>query len=250
MKESISYENFKEILNKNDKHILGYIADVDRNLKKSHIYYACDNSDIFLETLNSDIDPMLYGDNHVTSKSEIYLFDSEESFLKSLGTKDSGEINNPFFKYRKIMKEPTLFKEVFLKELFLSLKLEMPEKLLGINLDKFNRALFDFGYDKACKFLQIHLIIFCGEYLNEIESNKGKWTVYTDSHFPLLNIPEFILPDGTSTRFSINHFLIKDLRNAFNKNKGNKIYIYNIENALSFNADWQKFKSRHQLKDK
>lgn len=248
MKKSIPYEEFKEILNKNDAHILGFITDVNRKLKKSHIYYAFDNLDVFIETSNSNVDLTLYGDNHVTNESEIYLFNSEESFLKSLNEKDLKEINTPYFKYRKIFKNPTLFREVFIKELFLNLKLEIPEKISETNLDEFNKALYNFGYDKAKNFLYIHLIIFCGEFLNEIENNKGRWATYTSSHYPLLNIPEFIMADNLSTKISINHFLGKDLIDAFDKNQGNNNYIYKIEDLFEFNSNWQKFRSHVIIK--
>jgi hypothetical protein len=248
MKEKILYEEFKEILNKNDDHILGFITDVNRKLKKSHIYYAFDDSDIFIETCNSNVDLTLYGDNHVTNESEIYVFNSEESFLESLNEKDLKEINNPYFKYRKFFKNPSFFREIFIKELFLNLKLEMPEKISETNLDEFNKALHNFGYEKAKKFLYIHLIIFCGEFLNEIENNKGRWTTGTNSHYPLLNIPEFIMANNLSTKISINHFLGKDLTEAFDKNQGNNTYIYKIEDLFEFNSDWQKFRSHLIIK--
>lgn len=248
MKKSIPYEEFKEILNKNDDHILGFITDVNRKSKKSHIYYAFDNADVFIETCNFNVDLDLYGDNHVTNESEIYVFNSEESFLESLNEKDFKEINNPYFKYRKVFKNPALFREIFIKELFFNLKLEIPEKISETNLAEFNKALYNFGYDKARSFLYIHLIIFCGEFLNEIKDNKGRWAAYTSSNYPLLNIPEFIMADNLSAKISINHFLGKDLIEAFDKNQGDKTYIYKIEDVLEFNSNWQKFRSHVVIK--
>ncbi|MCR4029610.1 MULTISPECIES: hypothetical protein [Flavobacterium] len=250
MKISIPYEEFKEILNKNDAHILGHIINVDLKQKKSHIYYAFDNLDVFIKTSNFNVDLTLYGDNHVTNESEIYLFNSEESFLESLNEKEVKEINTPYFKYRKIFKNPALFREVLVTELFLNLKLEMPNKISETNLDEFNKALYDFGYDNAKSFLYIHLIIFCGEFLNEIENNKGRWTSYTSSSYPLMSIPEFIMANNLSTKISINHFLGKDLIEAFDKNQANKTYIYKIENVFEFNTDWQKFRTHIAIKSK
>lgn len=248
MKDSISYETFKGILDQNGKHILGYIADVDRIAKTSRIYYASNTSDMFIETFNYEVNLSLYGDNHVTTTSKIYLFGSEESFLQSLNSKDFQEINNPNFKYRKILNDESLYKEIFLKELFDSLKLEIPEKLSQVNLEKFNKQLYDFGYDKAIKYLYFHLIIFCGEYINELENYQGKWQMYEDSHFPLLSIPEFICADGISTRVSLNHFLSGDLRKASKKNEAKKGYIYHIEDALNFSSVWQKFRKNMIIK--
>lgn len=245
----ITYDEFNTIFIREEGHEWVAIMNVDRKQKTSRILIGFNNNDIFIECHNYDIDLELYGDNHINNKSDIYVYDSTEQFLKSLNEKDLKTIETPFFKYRKIMNDEKVYKEVFLSELFENLKINRPKSLSLVDFDEFNKALYEYGYEKAKRFLYFHLIIFCGEFINEKIGFTGSWTTSMSPFYPFTYVPEFVYPDGTSTKISINHFMGKDLVEASDKKpKRNKKLPFRIENALQFDKDWQKFKQNVDIK--
>lgn len=251
MKKEITYESFKKILKEKETNFLSWI-DYDFKKRESLIYISFNDNDTIIETLNFNV-PTLenIGEHVINEKSNIYIYYNTEDFLKSINENDLKILtDNPLFKYRSKMGNITTNKYFFLEDLFIKLNFKRPKSLLTIDLKKFNNSLKEYGYSKLYDDLYLHLILFCGEYLNEQNNFLGLWNIDSSHNSPLAYEPIYIDDKGVSSYFTINILLGRDLIKLKDKKNSKNELLFKIEKILEFSEQWKDTRQKIDLGDK
>lgn len=115
-------------------------------------YYECDDNVLVVE-------------NTIAKMATIY-FNREKVYEDERKRKEMGNFN-PFTSKQEIVKNIETQKELLIQELFRELNIKKEDHLSKIDLEKLNRKIKAYGYEKAIQRLYLNLIVFAGEYIRE-----------------------------------------------------------------------------------
>jgi len=192
---------YDRLLLENEDKALSFVSK-DRNTKQLFEYTSFNDKKIIIK-------------KGIDSSNIIQLYNNEDSFFKSNSDIINKKFYHPLFKYRYLMNDIESHKDSLIHDLFRKLNLYYPKDVKKVNFENLNKRLNQIGYKEIYQKMYLHLILFCGEYLNTIDEMRSKWILEHNRNYPLSFQPTLVDSKGVNYYYTINISLARELQARF-----------------------------------
>ena len=159
--------------------------------------------------------------------NKYFFIENYDKYISTLKEIEKESLMTPLFKSRKKMENIDIHKDSLISDFINNLSINRHIKYRDYDLDLIDLKIKECGYRNIYNDYFLNLILFCGEYVIEM-NGKGGWNIETSVFYPLEYTIKYI--DENNKKISIQG-LVKEFLCRENRDEDD-VYINSIHDII------------------